>query len=163
MLRTAAASLVAILLASTAGAALAQDNASRKERVMKMNERIEKRFTALDKNRDGAVDKVEAEAGFAKAFDRFDANGDGTVDKAEIAAKVAKGGKRGEAVERRMNKADGDKNGSVTRDEFSKNLPRWFDRADADKDGKVTKAELDRFLDRREKRAEMKTDKAKAN
>jgi Ca2+-binding EF-hand superfamily protein len=62
-----------------------------------------------------------------------------------------------------MDKADGDKNGSVTREEFSKNLPRWFDRADKDKDGKVTKAELDQFLERREKRAEMSATKPKAD
>ncbi|GLK66717.1 EF-hand domain-containing protein [Hansschlegelia plantiphila] len=169
MVRTIAASLVAALLATTAGSVAAkaaddQDATARKERVEKLNARIEKRFTALDKNKDGSLDRAEIQATLGKAFDRMDKNHDGVLDADEIKAMTERasqrGGKAGEMAEARLKRADKNGDGKVTKEEFSDAEPRWLARADKDKNETVTKAELDAFLAHREKRAETGAGKA---
>lgn len=79
-------------------------------------------------------------------FDRFDTDGDGKVTTAEIEAV------RGD----RFAKYDGDKNGTLSLDEFralwtaemERMIVRAFQRLDADGDAQVTAAEADRPLQR---------------
>ena len=116
--------------------------------------------------------RAEVQARVAEHFKKADANGDGFVTKAEadaaratMKAKFAE--RREERRDERFAMLDTDKNGSLSKDEFSARPPRsedmehgrmhrghgmrhgggmamggmWFERADANKDGKVSLAE----------------------
>ena len=162
MERTIAATLFAAVMATAAsGAATAQTpepaaksgataGPARAERMQKWSNRLNKRFEADDKNRDGALDRAEVEARLNKAFDRRDKNRDGSLDADEVKAIGARqGGKGAKALQARFKRADADRDGKISRQEFLATLPPWFVRADADKDEKVTKQELDAFIAKR--------------
>lgn len=70
----------------------------------------------LDTNGDGRISKEEAAKSpkFAERFEQMDANKDGFVDKADREARMAQ--RRNECFD----KADTDKNGQLSRDEFGK-------------------------------------------
>jgi Ca2+-binding EF-hand superfamily protein len=159
MIRIAAAALAATVALAPLAASAATDDAPQ-NRMEKRAEMMSKRFDKLDKNKDGAVDMTELEATSTRAFDKADTNKDGVIDEAEtkvVRDRMAE--RRGDRPAKpnrkdRLQRADADKDGKITREEFAATAAPWFKRADADKDGKVTKAELDDLVGKLQKRAD---------
>ncbi|WGM39661.1 EF-hand domain-containing protein [Caulobacter sp. NIBR1757] len=89
-----------------------------------------------DTNKDGYVSKAENLAAADRGFARMDADKDGVIGPAEQ-AKIAKmlGGRNILAP------ADLDKDGKVSKAEFTKASAYRFEQFDADKDGKLDKTE----------------------
>jgi Ca2+-binding EF-hand superfamily protein len=133
--------------------------------------RAERLFQRMDENRDGVLDQSDMDARRARTFERLDANADGKLDEAERAAQAQKREERREArmkrqierLERLFDRADTDKNGSVSREEFDVEKARFtgeggkmherqakraeragerITKLDADKDGAVSKEEF---------------------
>lgn len=130
---------------------------------------LDKRFAAMDTNGDGKVTKEERDAQRQKRgeerFAKLDSDGNGQISKAEFdAAREARGAKRAEAgkpghdgqhIGRKHHRgghghgkmgmmgrgADANKDGVLTKAEFTAGPLAMFDRADANKDGQVTAAE----------------------
>ena len=123
-------------------------------------------FAKMDVNKDGKLDQADRGAHRAQMFDRLDANKDGNVSREEFATahrgmadgdKAAGEHKMGEHKmgEHRMGKrggghmggrmmmqmADANKDGAISREEFTAAHARMFDMADANKDGQLTAAE----------------------
>lgn len=123
-------------------------------------------FAKMDVNKDGKLDEADRGAHRAQMFDRLDANKDGNVSREEFATahrgmadgdKAAGEHKMGEHKmgEHRMGKrggghmggrmmmqmADANKDGAISREEFTAAHARMFDMADANKDGQLTAAE----------------------
>lgn len=76
--------LSALTLAATASTACAQRRLSDEQR-----QAIQERWQAADTNRDGAIDRGEAEAGLPrvyKNFDKLDGDGDGSLTTEELKA-----------------------------------------------------------------------------
>ena len=144
----------ALLLAG--GVALANPGeADREARRAEWQAKAEARFAAADTDRDGRLDRVEAQAfgeRFNRHFDRIDANRDGEVDKQEIAQArqhARKGHQRmraGMAYQRGLFKGmDDDGNGAISRAELGDKMPRWsenFASLDADRNGELSGEEL---------------------
>ena len=94
-----------------------------------------------------AMTEEEFDAETRARFARLDRNSDGVIDAAEIEARLGqrvakhkgKGGRRGERLLRRF---DADRDGTVTRDEFSKHVRERFAELDLDNDGRITDADL---------------------
>ena len=125
--------------------------------------RIAARFSALDTNRDGAVEQSEATAARAKMredrrdarFKAMDKNGNGEVTRAEFDAQLdqpaaARGDKRGRMRGLGMRKgrggglfglADANSDGKVTLSEALARPLARFDQADANKDGTLSREE----------------------
>ena len=129
--------------------------------------RIAARFSALDTNRDGAVEQSEATAARAKMredrrdarFKAMDKNGNGEVTRAEFDAQLdqpaaARGDKRGRMRGMEMRKgrggasgaglfgvADANSDGKVTLSEALARPLARFDQADANKDGTLSAEE----------------------
>lgn len=128
------------------------------------------RFAKMDVNKDGMLNKADRDARRAERIDdrfaRLDADKNGQISKAEFAAPRAErgpqagkpGGPDGKGWGGRYHRGgghgkgmmgggmgrgmmDGDKDGTVTKAEFTAGALAMFDRADADKDGTVTAAE----------------------
>lgn len=109
-------------------------------------ERAERMLKRLDANNDGKVSQDEMLAGATKTFERFDADKNGEVTKAEVDAKreafrdarkafrevKASDGEARQEARKALREARIDRMGS-----------RMFDRADADKNGTLTKAEME--------------------
>jgi len=123
------ASLLAVMLQASAPAAKAPAN-SAPQSVTKaaVQAQVKSNFEKMDVNKDGVVDKAEAQK----------------VHEATVAA-VAK--RRDEQAAALFAKADTDKNGSLSPKEFEALTPMpdvkatWLDTNDANKDGKVSLAE----------------------
>jgi Ca2+-binding EF-hand superfamily protein len=116
---------------------------------------VEDRFSRLDANHDGFIDRTEAGAppeaaggprgprGHADpgaSFDRMDANHDGSISRSEYLAYRARGprGARGAA-------AGPDGAARPRRASLGWGFTgRWFDRVDADRDGRISLAEAQR-------------------
>ena len=112
-----------------------------------------KKFTEADANKDGALDKVEAQAMHDKNFAEMDANKDGILSKDEMKAcgrnkSDAKSKAMHEKQTKAFNGADGDNDGTLTKEEAQK-LPRVsknFDAIDVDKDGTLDRDEVHHFM-----------------
>lgn len=107
-------------------------------------------FTEADTNKDGFIDKAEAQAMQEKHFEEMDTNHDGKLSKEEMAA--CKHGGMHNAMHDKgsmgFQKADKDHDGTLTKDE-AKALPhvsQHFDEIDADKDGTVDRDEVHNFM-----------------
>ncbi|HEX5694271.1 MAG TPA: hypothetical protein VFY00_06600 [Arenimonas sp.] len=144
----------ALVLAS--GVALAQSgDADREARRAEWQAKADARFAEADKDADGRIDKVEAQAfgeRFNKHFDRMDANKDGELDKQEL-AQARQHGRKGHhrmhshlAFQRGLIKGmDDDGDGAITRAELGDKMPKWsenFATIDTDADGKLSREEL---------------------
>lgn len=105
-------------------------------------------FTEADSNKDGSVDKAEAQAMHEKRFDRMDANHDGKLSADEV-----KAGKHSHSAMHNkgsmgFKKADKDNDGTLDREE-AKMLPhvsKSFDAIDVDKDGTVDRDEVHNYM-----------------
>ena len=109
-------------------------------------ERAERMLKRLDTNNDGKVSQDEMLAGATQTFERFDADKNGEVAKAEVDAKreafrdarkafrevKATDGEARQAAREALRDARMDRMGA-----------RMFERADADKNGTLTKAEME--------------------
>jgi hypothetical protein len=122
-------------------------------------------FDKMDANRDGKLDAADRTAHMGQMFDEIDADHNGSISREEFAAAHQRGPEGGERREHAgmpggrqpggmgmmmVKMADGNKDGSVTRDEFMGMAGQHFDKMDANHDGKLTKEE------RKSARAKMK-------
>lgn len=104
---------------------------------------------ALDKDGDGRVSRAEATSAATdranKRFDAIDADKDGYLTQEEVDnARVKAKSDMKRAAEQRLGQADTDGDGAISREE-AKSLPmlnRNFDRLDTNKDGKITRDEM---------------------
>lgn len=109
---------------------------------------------------DGVLTREEALARADRRFDALDTDHDGKITAAERAALpqrprgtvdgTTKMPGRGHGMgDRMLERADANKDGVVTRDEFSAVATRMFDRQDANHDGRVDAAERKQWRDQR--------------
>lgn len=150
--------LICTALVLASGLAFAQDaGADREARRAEWQAKAEARFAEADKDRDGRLDKVEAQAfgdRLVRNFDRIDANRDGEIERSEMAdaRRHAAQGKRHQrmrsmhAYQRGLFKGmDDDGNGAISRAELGDKVPRWaenFAVIDADANGEISADEL---------------------
>lgn len=107
---------------------------------------------------DGVLTRDEALARADRRFDALDTDRDGTISAAERAAmpQRPRGNDDGATPmpghrmgDRMLERADADKNGVITRAEFRAVAGRAFDRQDANRDGRVDAAERKQWRDQR--------------
>jgi Ca2+-binding EF-hand superfamily protein len=118
-------------------------------------------FERMDVNKDGKLDQADREARRAAQFDRLDTDKNGQLSRAEFNARpqhnetkastaTGEGGKHhrwggrghghhGGMMMGRM--ADANKDGAITKAEFTAAALQRFDQMDTNKDGQVTKEE----------------------
>ncbi len=134
MNKQVSALVVAALLATTAGAAFAQDTNTRDERRAAA-------FAAMDANNDGTV-SAEEFAARTNRFDRADTNGDGLLTAEELAAAGEE--RAAQRAERMIARLDTNGDGALSEDEImSRRDPaRMFERLDANDDGVVSSEEF---------------------
>jgi Ca2+-binding EF-hand superfamily protein len=109
----------------------------------RMAERLNARFTAGDKNKDGKItlDEMRGRKGRHGRFMfwRIDRDGDGAVTKAEMMRTAERWRRRGVAI--RFWRLDDNRNGLISKAEFVEAPARLFRRFDANDDGVVTREE----------------------
>lgn len=108
-------------------------------------------LTEADTNKDGSIDKSEAQAMHDKHFDAMDANKDGKLNADESKACDRMG--RHDMGSRGFMGADKDNDGTLDRDEAKQlpNVSKNFDAIDVDKSGTVSRDEVHNFMhDRRQ-------------
>lgn len=102
-----------------------------------------------DTNKDGSIDKAEAQAFHEKQFEAMDTNHDGKLSKDEIsAAHHHMGGAMHDKGTMGFKKADKNNDGKLTKDEAKvlPNVSQHFDEIDVDKDGTVDRDEVHNFM-----------------
>ena len=148
--------LICTALVLASGFALAQTGAADPDaRRAEWQAKADARFAEADKDKDGRIDRVEAQAfgeRFNTHFDRMDANKDGELDKAELAQarqharKGHHGGRSHMAYQRGLIKGmDDNGDGAISRAELGNKMPKWsenFATIDADADGNLSRDEL---------------------
>lgn len=95
-------------------------------------------FSRLDKNGDGAVSLDEMTERQRDFFARADSNADGKLTQEEMRAFAQE--RRAEIKARRF--PDENKDGVVSRQEYTSAYDRRFEELDADRDGKLTEDEI---------------------
>lgn len=144
----------ALVLASSM--AMAQDkDGEREARRAEWQAKAEARFVEADKDRNGYIDRVEAQflgERMVTHFDRIDADADGRLSREELTQarqKARRGGQkmRGHMAYQRglFVGMDDDGDGAISRAELGDKMPRWsenFAAIDANGDGKLSKEEL---------------------
>src|SRR5688572_16568916 len=150
--------LLCTTLVLASGLALAQTpagSADHEARRAEWQAKADARFAEADKDADGRIDRVEAQAfgeRFNKHFDRLDGNSDGELDKQELAqarqhARKGRHGGRGHGsfLHGLVKGMDDDGNGAINRAELGNKMPKWsenFATIDADSDGELSREEL---------------------
>jgi Ca2+-binding EF-hand superfamily protein len=117
----------------------------------------EGRFAAADSDHNGLLSRAEVRTGLprlASRFDELDSNRDDQLPADELRARSRNRNDRRSSTEggfaEHFRRADSDRDGSLTRDEAEKSLPRIaakFDRIDTDRDARLTREELRRYFD----------------
>ncbi|PWL33644.1 MAG: calcium-binding protein [Marivita sp. XM-24bin2] len=126
--------VIAAVLATSAGAAFAQDTNMREERRAAA-------FAELDANDDGTV-SAEEFAARANRFARIDTNGDGVLTAEELAAAGEERAAR--RAERMIARLDTNGDGALSEDEIKsrRDPSRMFEHLDANDDGMVSSEEF---------------------
>jgi Ca2+-binding EF-hand superfamily protein len=110
------------------------------------DQRAERMLKRLDTNNDGKVSQQEMLAGATQTFERFDADKNGEVAKAEVDAK-REAFRDARKAFREVKTTDGEAKQAARealRDARMDRMgARMFERADADKNGTLTKAEME--------------------
>lgn len=134
--------------------------AAEKEKSAKSDAQFDQMFNSVDSDQNGAISKPEAEVkapAMADLFEQIDADHDGALSKQEIKSFTAAMLKSREEFTRKLEAADKDKNGKLSRAE-SKALPKLhdnFDAIDSDHDGQLILKEISDYL-----RAQMEAQRA---
>lgn len=161
-----AASLASIAVVGLAHAAETQMNRPDMNRTVTRAEAMEhanQMFDRMDVNKDGKLDAADREARRAAMFDRIDTNKDGSISRAEFTAIRPHGGMQHEGMKQEggnhggmmghhmrrrgmmghmmLRMADSDRDGAVTKAEFTAAATTHYDRVDANHDGQITPAE----------------------
>lgn len=113
---------------------------------------VDKMFAAIDTSKDGSITPAEIEAAQmkeaqvalqqyrelrAQAFQKMDSNKDGNITMAEwVAARPDPTVKKADAS-KLMGRADTNKDGKISRDEYRVRPMRDFDKLDTNKDGSI--------------------------
>ena len=116
------------------------------------------RFRAADADRNGLISRAEAARGLpqvASRFDAIDANRDGSLSVDELRAyerSRQRTSRRSEGFTAYFERADTDRDGTLSRAEVEQGLPRLaskFARVDRDRDGRLTRQELRAYFEAR--------------
>ncbi len=108
-------------------------------------------FDQADADKDGKVSAAEAAANQQRRFQQMDASGDGYVTQAEAKAAFDRfraehpkqpGGADGKPGDRLFARADTDKDGKITKAEWTAGGQQMFARLDKNADGKITADEM---------------------
>jgi hypothetical protein len=105
-------------------------------------------FTEADSNKDGSIDKAEAQAMHEKHFNEMDTNHDGKLSADEVKAGKHSYSAMHDKGSMGFKKADKDNDGTLDREE-AKMLPhvsKNFDAIDVDKDGTVDRDEVHNYM-----------------
>ncbi|MCJ2188334.1 EF-hand domain-containing protein [Novosphingobium beihaiensis] len=96
---------------------------------------------AADTDHDGAVTRAELTAYRDGQWPRFDRNSDGYFSQDDLPG-LLRGRWNGDKLTKLRDTYDSDRDGRISRREFTTGPAPAFDKADADHDGRVTEAEL---------------------
>ncbi|MFN3723805.1 MAG: EF-hand domain-containing protein [Paracoccaceae bacterium] len=162
MTKITGASLVALAIALTAGAAFADRMGGMGGASMAGMD-----FAAMDADGDGKVTQAEIEAHRAARTAAIDTDGDGLLSADELAAMHIRAATERANMQatRMIGQMDADGDGKLSAAELTtRPMPaRMFERLDTDKDGAISEAEMaaakDRMTDRRGARGEMGSEK----
>ena len=105
-------------------------------------------FSEADTNKDGSIDKAEAQAMHEKHFNEMDTNHDGKLSADEMKAGKYSHSAMHDKGSMGFKKADKDNDGTLDREE-AKMLPhvsKNFDAIDVDKDGTVDRDEVHNYM-----------------
>jgi hypothetical protein len=122
-----------------------QEPPPRKKPQQTLGPMEEKLFSDMDTNADGVLSKVEFEAFHARRFKEIDTNVDSRITRDELQAQFKKMVERSrESFREHFNNADGNQDGSLSREEAKKipMLAKHFDEVDSNKNNKVTADEM---------------------
>ncbi len=108
---------------------------------------------------DGVMTRDEALARADRRFDQLDTDRDGRISAAERQPQGNDAATPGRGGGRMLERADADKDGIVTREEFRAAATRMFDRQDANKDGRIDATERQQWRQQRmERRGQQQAD-----
>jgi Ca2+-binding EF-hand superfamily protein len=105
-------------------------------------------FSEADSNKDGSIDKAEAQAMHEKHFNEMDTNHDGKLSADEVKAGKYSHSAMHDRGSMGFKKADKNNDGTLDREE-AKMLPhvsKNFDAIDVDKDGTVDRDEVHNYM-----------------
>jgi opacity protein-like surface antigen len=96
-----------------------------------------------DADGDGVTTRAEADAAATRMFGMLDRNSDGRLDQADRAGAPMGGDAdgRGGRMQQMLQMLDGNRDGAVTREEFTAGMARRHQRLDTNGDGNVTETE----------------------
>lgn len=139
--------IVGILFVALSCAAWSADQPVKKEIAAKFDQL----FRSVDSNGDGKISREEAELkapAMADGFDMMDTNHDGGLTKLEIKTFTADLEKKRREFNEKLQKADKDKNGTLSREEADAlpNLSAHFEEIDANMDGQLNIKEISDYL-----------------